>query len=386
MARRRALRQIVFGLAACLALAACTQRATPGSELPAGTLLFGRSAALERLLATAARLEGTPLARHARAFAERLPPCDWVEARAPEPSQLVDALACGDPAGALSALDRERGEHDIAFALPLHGGARVIGSANVAADGSLALSLVLPGDALTGPAAFLLPGPEPAGEPVLSASEQLVHARVRAAKRLDLAAFVPSDSQASRLFRLESALFSGLVLDDTWEAAVYPAATGQHSPRAALALGVRERKAAIAAIEDFVQNLRESWPVHRSAFAIGRASGACLLDLNLLPDLAPCYVATERALVIGWNPASLRKALDGAQAEPIAASELTGAGSLVLDFDRVQEADARLRALAPAGSVLLPQPAYPWRRLRLSGERGRAGVELRLELAAKESA
>ena len=250
------------------------------------------------------------------------------------------------------------------------------------------LSLVLPGDALTGPAAFLLPGSEPAGAPVLSASEQLVHARVRAGERLDLAAFVPADSQASRLFRLESALFSGLVLDDTWEAAVYPPEAGQRlaarraRARRARAHGGRRRDRGRSS-----QNLRESWPVHRSAFSVGRASGACLLDLNLLPDLAPCYVATERALVVGWNPASLRKALDGAQAEPARGERSwREPGSLVLDFARVQEADAQLRALAPAGSVLLPQPAYPWRRLRLSGERGRAGVELRLELAAKESA
>ncbi len=386
MARRRALRPVSLALAACLVIAGCSRPEAPGAGLPPGALLVARRAALERLLATAAQLAGTPLARQALALAQRLPRCEWVEAQAPTGAELAGALACGDPAGPLAALHRARGEHDIAFALPLRGDARWIGSANVAADGGVTASLVLPGDVLTGAAAFLLPGPEPAGLPVLSASEQLVHARVRAAERLDLASLVSADGQASRLFQLKSELFSGLVLDDTWEAAVYLPEAGQHSPRAALALGMRERAAAVAAIEGFLENVRTSWSVHRSAFSVGRANGACLLDLNLLPDLAPCYVATERALVVGWNPASLRKALDGEAEEPGVSTELGGAGSLVLDLARMEEADARLRALAPSTDLLLPQQVYPWRRLMLSGESARGGIQLRLRLSAKSSA
>jgi len=386
MARRRALRPVFFALAACLAFAACSGREMPGAGLPPGALFLARTAALERLLATAAQLEGTPLARRARMLAARLPACEWVEARADSSAELANALACGNPDGSLAALYRERGERDLAFALPVRADARLIGSASVGTDGSLAVSLMLPSDALTGPAAFLLPGPEPAGAPVLSASEQLVHARVRAAERLDLAAFVSADGQAARLFRLESKLFSGLVLDDTWEAAVYPPQAGHTSPRAALALGFRERTAAVAAIEGFLENVRESWSVHRSSFSVGRATGACLLDLNLLPNLAPCYVATQNALVVGWNPASLRKALDGASAEAAVSAELGGPGSLVLDLARIHETDNTLRALAPAGAALLPQQPYPWRRLMLSAERVREGVRLRLELAAKASA
>ncbi len=386
MARRRALCLVSLALAAGLALAGCSGREAPGAGLPTGALFLARTAALERLLATAARLEGTPLARHARTLAERLPRCEWVEARAQTHAELASALTCGAPDGPLAALYRERGERDIAFAIPLRAEARLVGTANVAPDGSLMLSLVMPDDALTGPAAFLLPGPEPAGLPVLSTNEPLVHARVRAAERLDLAAFVDAGGQASRLFRLESSLFSGLVLDGTWEAAVYLPEAGQRSPRAALALGIRERSAAVAAIEDFIDNLRESWPVHRSEFSVGRANGACLLDLNLLPDLAPCYVTTDRALVVGWNSTSLRKALEEAAAAPAEFDEMGGPGSLVLDLARVQEADTRLRALAPAGADLLPQQAYPWHRLLLKGERVRAGVALRLELSAKEPA
>jgi hypothetical protein len=262
----------------------------------------------------------------------------------------------------------------------------MLGSGEVGEGGALAVTLLLPSDALEGPAGFLLPGSEPAGPPVLSTREQLLHARVRAGVRLDLASFVPPGSQAASLFHLESALFSGLVLDDTWEAAVYPPEDGRAAPRLALALGVRDRTAAIAAIESFLEKIRESWPVQRSAFSLGSASGACLLDLNLLPDLAPCYLATGRALVAGWNPASLQWALGDADGDPQVLIGAGGPGALVLDLARVEQADARLRARLPAGAVLLPQPAYPWGRLSLRGERGRHGVRLELRLDAKESA
>jgi hypothetical protein len=386
MARRRALRSRALALVAGLVLAACSGRQAPDAGLPPGALLLARTAALHRLLATAAKLEGTPLARHALDLARRLPACEWVEARADSTRQLPEALACGDPAGPLAALHRELGDHDLAFALPVAAPARLLGSADVGDDGTLAVSLLLPGDALAGAAAVLLPGSEPAGPPVLSTSDQLVHARVRAGERLDLASFVPAESQAARLFHLKSSLFSGLVLDGTWEAALYPPEDGDSAPRAALALGVRERTAAIAAIEAFIGKIRESWPVQRSDFAIGSASGACLLDLNLLPDLAPCYVATGRALVAGWNAASLRQALRGASHEAAAPVDLDGPGALVLDLARVEEADAKLRARVPAGTALLPQSVYPWSRLSLRGERERDGVRFQLRLAARQSA
>jgi hypothetical protein len=123
--------------------------------------------------------------------------------------------------------------------------------------------------------------------------------------------------------------------------------------------------------------------VQRSDFTLGDARGACLLDLKLLPDLAPCYVATERALVAGWNPASLRLALGGETPPP---DGLAGPGALVLDLTRVEEADALLRARLPAGSVLLPPQAWPWRRLSLSGARARDGIHLELRLAARQRA
>jgi hypothetical protein len=136
-------------------------------------------------------------------------------------------------------------------------------------------------------------------------------------------------------------------------------------------------------MEAFLEKIRESWPVRRTDFAVGGARGACLLELKLLPDLAPCYVATERALVVGWNPASLRLAL-GAGSGP--ADGLGGPGALVLDLARVEETDAMLRARLPDGRQLLPPQAYPWQRLWLSGARAPDGIRLELRLAARPRA
>jgi hypothetical protein len=136
-------------------------------------------------------------------------------------------------------------------------------------------------------------------------------------------------------------------------------------------------------MEEFASELERSWPVHRTPFRVGDAAGACLLDLNLLPDLAPCYLAREDALVIGWNPASLRLALSSAAA-PGAEPDLGAEGGLVLHLDRLALADAQLAAAAGfAAEAGLPR-AWPWRRLLARGEP--AGAELRVEIALEAGA
>ena len=116
--------------------------------------------------------------------------------------------------------------------------------------------------------------------------------------------------------------------------------------------------------------------MHRSFFAVGEATGACLLDLNVLPELAPCYVATDRALVVAWNPASLRKALEGEPADTV----VEAAGATV-DFERIAEVDAELSVrVAPESERLLPE--YPWRRLEARGRRVGDEVQVRLRLVS----
>ncbi|HEY5658364.1 MAG TPA: hypothetical protein VIY27_11310, partial [Myxococcota bacterium] len=292
-ARRRGAAGALCLAVAC-ALGACAERA-PEPEWPSGALLVARTAALRSLLADLQQLEGTPLAAAARRLSARLPDCESVEAHASSGrfDELLDALRCRATPSALEAVHRRRGENDLLLALPAEADSRLWIAVRDTGD-RVAFTLYWPGAPADGALALLLPGAEPAGPALLGSAERLVHARVRPLGGLDLAALVPPESQGNRLFRLRSALFSGVALDGTWEAAIYLPAPDGAMPRAALAFGFRLREPAVAAMEQFIEQISATWPVQRSRFALGGAAGACLRDLNLLPDLAPCYVATDR--------------------------------------------------------------------------------------------
>ncbi len=369
-AAARAARRAALLALALVVLACGRERA---DAWPPGALLAGRAAALRAFATKLARLEGTPIAREALAWAEALPDCELVEARA-EPASLAAlraALRCADAAGPLSALHRDRGERDLAFAWPL-GDGRATGSADLSAAGDLELRIELPGEAFRGPRALLRPGDTPPGPAVLGGAEALVHARLRPEGGIDLPALLERGSQGDQLFALRSQLFGAAVLDGSWELALYLPAADERVPRAALALGIRHRGVAEAAAARFLDEIEAAWPVQRTPFALGDAAGACLPELRLLPGLAPCYVATERALVVGWSAASLRKALDGS------AAALPASGGLVAELARLPAADARIAAPElPVGA-----PVFPWRRLVAEPLHAGASVGLRLALAA----
>jgi hypothetical protein len=75
-------------------------------------------------------------------------------------------------------------------------------------------------------------------------------------------------------------------------------------PPVAVGLGVRSATAAAAAVEKLVAELQATWPVHRTPFSVAGRDGGCLLDLRILPELAPCFVLAGDQLVVGWNPES----------------------------------------------------------------------------------
>jgi len=340
---------------------------------PPGALLVGRASALRALAHQLARLEGTPIAREADALADALPACDVVEAHAAQASlaALRAGLRCADPAGPLAAVHRDRGGRDLAFAWPL-GDERATGLADLSAAGDLDFEIELPGGAFGGPRAWLRPGKAAPGPAVLGGADALVHARLRPEGGIDVPALLESGSQADELFALRSQLFGAAVLDGTWELALYLPGDDESVPRAALALGIRHRSVAEAAAARFLDELEAAWPVRRVPFALGDGTGACLPELRLLPGLAPCYVVTERSLVVGWSAASLRKALDGS------ASRLPASGGLVAELARLPAADARIAAPGlPVGA-----PVFPWRRLVAEPLHAGASVGLRLALAA----
>jgi hypothetical protein len=372
---------------------ACGAREDASATWPPGALLVARRAPLAQMLDELARLDGTRLGRRSRALAGRLPDCERVEARSAQGDLEALALGAGcapsDPA--LDPLHRALEGRDLVFAWPLGDGRQLRGSASLDATGGATLSIFVPEGAVAGARSLLMPDAEPPGPPLLSDAAALLHARLRPAGGIDLAALVPAGSQGDRLFRLKSRLFTGAVLDGTWEIAIYLPAREARMPRSALALGFRHGATARAAAEEFVDEIRRTWPVRRTDFAVGEAIGAGLLDLRVLPELAPCYVATDGALVIGWNPASVRAALGTASpgaataaAEPVGpktAGALGDGGGLVIDLERVAEADAAFsrRAATTTSSPL----AWPWARVRAETRRVVDGIDVRVRLASR---
>jgi hypothetical protein len=364
-----------LGLGSALWIGAGCGEIEANERWPDGATLLADTRSLDRLLEHIERLDGTPLARRAERLRASLPNCPIVEGRA-ESNQMSDiwtALTCATKSADLIALEQARNGWDIALSVPT-GGGHWVSTLSISANGDVRLELRLPRVAADGLASFALPASKAAGAVELSESETLVHARVRPQGGLDLASLIPSDSQGARLFQLKSELFAGVALDGVWEMATYLPEEGKSMPRTALALNFSNRTAAVAAMEDFIGNLQESWPVARTFFRIAEAEGACLLDLAIMPGLAPCYVTTERALIVGWNPASLRKALDGHSGER---DGLGGSSGAIIHLDRFADAD-RILSSALSTEARPNSTRYPWKRITAKGAPDLSGFRLQL--------
>jgi hypothetical protein len=376
----RFLLRIFAALAASALIGgACAEPAPVEPAWPEGNLLVARTTALRRLLEHLSELEGTPVGRRAALLLRALPGCDWVEANSTANGELWSTLECFDPSGDLAGLDRTRGEADIAFVLAGPANDRAVGTLTIAEAGDVAAEILLPESRFTSARALLLPDREAAGPTLLNRADELAHARLRPEGGIDIASLVPASSQADRMFQLKSEIFAGTVLDGTWEAALYLPEPGRPMPRAALAVGFAFREPAVRAMEGFLSELRSAWPLHRSDFAIGSAQGACLLDLKLMPDFAPCYAATENALVIGWNAASVRKALADESRAGQRNEPPQSAHALSLELARFPDADAHFAELEPDTAQLVTTN-WPWRRLTADGEREAGAVRVRIRL------
>jgi len=367
------IREVLLATTVAAALLACR---APEPVEPPVAIFTARTANVIRLLDRIARLEGTRLGHTAAALRATLPDCRALGAWVAEPDlpALLEGVRCVDQDPRLTEFDRTRGNHDLALEWPLGGALRA--QVRLALDRSddADIEILIPADAARGATALLVPGPVSPGPPRLAGTDTLLHARMRPRAGIDVAALVSDDSQAERLFHLKSRIFAGAVLDGTWEAALYMPQAGDTVPPLALALGFQLREGAVAAIEELIEDVRESWPVTRTDFSVEGASGACLPDLRLMPGLAPCYVATQNALVVGWNDRSVVRALSGGPAE------LRSVGGVLLELSRLAEADTNLTGDTP------PSADLPWTRIHAVGREEKDGVRLRVQLAASRGA
>jgi hypothetical protein len=210
---------------------------------------------------------------------------------------------------------------------------------------------------------------------VLADEGALLHLRLRSDRGAASLGKLGEGEWAEELFGLREKAFLAMDLEGTIEIAVFEPDPGELIPPLALAIHVRRPQTAAAAMETLIAGVRKRWGVGRQAWRFGDAPGACLDDLNVLPDLAPCYVAAERALVVGWNRRSVAQALAkkaaGASAE---------ASEVIVALDRFPAADELLRAsYRSAGG---PASLYPWSRAAVTGRRKWGSYELDLALRA----
>ena len=230
-----------------------------------------------------------------------------------------------------------------------------------------------------GLSSLLVPGERPAGPDRLAREGRLLLMRVRPEGGIDLESLAPAGSQGDRLFALRSGLLGRTVLDGSWELALYEPEVPGTLPAAALALGIRSQHTAIAAAEALLTELAATWSVSRTPFRLPAGSGACLLELAVLPDLAPCYVATGSALAVGWNARALERALEA----PARPGTDRAAARLELDLVRIAGTDAREAArIAETSGEAPPVVTWPWERLSAWAVHDEGALRIEALLAA----
>jgi hypothetical protein len=358
-----------------LLLVAAACRREPLDDLPAGTLWSGDAAAARSVLASVARLESTPVGIAAAELDRRLAHCRRFLAHCPpgRPCDLASTLTC-QPEATNATLARKaelaRGDADWLF-VRRDGERRLAAWGKVAPGGELSVRATFD-DGGDHPAAWegLLPARRAPGPPVLSDGHVLLHVRLR--PEGGVASLAPATaSTAGQLYGIDARLLASMALEGTSELAVYDPVPDALIPPMALAVHVRERAAAIRGMEALLAHVHQRWGATRVAWKLGPYEGACLADVNVLPELAPCYVATDRALVVGWNQLSVAVAL----LEPPIAPAGDGSTATV-ELARFAGADARLRA--SWRSQRTDSLAYPWKRMTLSGSKRWSDYELAL--------
>lgn len=374
----------------------------PLARVPA---LLIEGPALLRLLARTEALTATPAARLSARLRARLAECSEVFGVLPEPAgassvsagSSLDALRCrrrpasggrvdsvaptrsperltaapqlGDPLAAASEaslaerLERARGAHAGILQWPVGRAGRLELTVDVDADGGLALAGRLEPDDDLGPPGFLLPSATPPRPPLVDADHALFHLHLRSATGAGLAAWIPKESQGDRLFALKGRLLEGALLEGTLELALIEPAPGHEVPLAAVVLHHRAAAPIAAALDEALAQLQRTWSIEPSARRFATQDGVdleggCYADLPLLPELAPCWVVTDEALVLGYRAEAVEAVLARLSRHAASTETRTAGGQsdrpatrMVLDLERMRRLDRRLTARTNGAGV-----------------------------------
>jgi hypothetical protein len=328
------LRLVSLAIFAVFAAVACVSGEAT-DPLMGERVLSVDAQALDRLLARGADLTGTPLGREAARLRNRLGACEEVwgdfENRSDlsgssisEPPDLADladasdAIRCDGDGAARTDLRGEvrrlRGDHAGLLLWPIGEDGRLEIRFDVDADGGLRIDgLALPPSEQNA-WRLLIPDDEAPAPAVLAREPALLYARARPAGGIALSRLIPSGRQGDRLFALKGRLLEGALLDGTWEFAFMPPMDGTNLPLATLALHHRLAAPVREALREALDQLERTWPIRRTARVFTTSDGqshegGCYFELPLLPGLAPCWVVTEKALLVGYRDVALEVAL-----------------------------------------------------------------------------
>ncbi len=359
------LRARIVGIVVLLAACGQPEEPEPARALPAGLLIEGDVEPTRAFVDQLASLSGTPLGTYAAEARDALAGCETgfsVEADSIEAGRAVTPRCSGMPGPLRPVL----GPAPLAFAVPLDEHARLIGSAHFADGGVQATGwLEIVGD--VGGLAVALPDGD-AGPAWLDGETSVVHARGRSQELLDPEALAGSD--AADVLQLRGGVLADALLDRRWELAVYPPSAAGGSPPLVFALGHRSTAAARAALQGMTTGLQQRWALPMETIQLGDARGWCVADLHLLPELLPCGVVTDQAIVLGWHRAALEGALGG--------TPPTGSGDAWLhaDLERMEAADS---LIAPDREPT----TWPWSTLTLTAEDRDGTTHLGLDLSPR---
>lgn len=368
-------RALLFEPAILLGVAIASAFACARPDEPRiGPVLVGDTGSFLQFIDDLALDAGSPLADAARTAEAAIAACgefqSWCDGGGE--CDLWQSLECRD-AALPAELDERRDDAQWLYVAPWGRGSVVVRGTR-AMDGSVLITGELSPPEEGHPVALLMPSESPPGTGALASDGTLVQLRVKTDGGIDLSRFVAEEGWSAALFRLRSRLFSSAVLTGVWELAIYEPGAGERFPPTALALEVRDPRVAKLAMDEFLSELRETWPLEERRIEVGDLEGVCLGNLHVMPGLEPCYVTKGSDLVIGWNPASLAKALAH---EP--GARLSGeSNSAVFHLDRFAAADSLIAASYGASASAL---AYPWSSARLTGERSGDRYRLRLSLS-----
>ena len=383
------VRPVLVALLALLGPGLACQPAPPKVIWPQGHWIVGDARAWAPLVRGLASLDGTPVGSQARAWLDRLAACEEFALHAnvdAPPASWLEGARCAQAVEVPAVLQAQREGAAAVFSFPMPAGRHLHGRLVVGSQGHHRLQAVLErtdeglGELVSAAVSLLVQGDAPAGTPRFSAADALIHARIRPADGLDLAPLVRQGSQADQMFHLRSELFVGALLDGSFELAVYLPRADQVTPPMALALDHTLRAGAERAMQTFVSELESTWPIHHANREIAGHPGACFHDLKLLPDLVPCYVVSDRSIVVGWNPASIELALGQSGDAPafVSGPTLGERGGWLVHLDRFAEADARLQRQLAGGAPHNPLAGL-FDSLRVDARRAGQGVVFEAE-------